>query len=96
VPHIGLHHTFGIAVRGVNNSNLVGRKDVLTECVFTITLTKGTMRHNRHAREEMERILMEDRGKFVAFLPNTVFMDPKNNDARLGTKWAEILILLDS
>ncbi len=30
------------------------------------------------------------------FLPNTVFMVLKNNDARLGTKWVEILILLDS
>ncbi len=87
---------FGIAARGVNNSNLVGRKDALTECVFTITLTKGTTRCNCHACEETERILMEDRGKFVAFLPNMVFMVPKNNDARLGTKWAEILILLDS
>jgi hypothetical protein len=25
-----------------------------------------------------------------------VFMVPKNNDARLGVKWAEILIILDS
>jgi hypothetical protein len=39
---------------------------------------------------------MEDRTKFVAFLPNMVFMVPKNNDVRLGTKWAEIFILLDS
>jgi hypothetical protein len=85
-----------IAARGANNSNLLGRKDALTECVFTITLTKGTTRRNHHACEETERILTEDRGKFVAFLPNTVFMVPKNNDARLGTKWAEILILLDS
>jgi hypothetical protein len=87
---------FGIAARGANNSNLVGRKDVLTECIFTITLMKGMMRCNRNACEETERILMEDRGEFVTFLPNTVFMVPKNNNARLGTKWAEILILLDS
>jgi hypothetical protein len=86
----------GIAARGANNSNLIGKKDAMTECVYTITLTKGTTRHDHHACEETERILTEDRGKFVSFLPNTVFMVPKNNDARLGTKWAEILILLDS
>jgi hypothetical protein len=88
--------SFGIAARGANNSNLVRRKDALTECVYTITLTKRMMRCNCHAHEEMERILMEDRGKFVALLLNAVFMVPNNNDARLGTKWAEILILLDS
>jgi hypothetical protein len=74
-----------IAARGTNNSNLVGKKDALTECVFTITLTKRTTRCNRHACEETERILTEDRGNFVVFLPNTVFMVPKNNDSRLGT-----------
>ena len=85
----------GITARGANNSNLVGRKDALTDCIFIITLIKGTKRRDRHAYEETERILMEDRGKFVAFLPNMVFMVPKNNDARLGTKWVEIPILLD-
>jgi hypothetical protein len=53
-------------------------------------------RRNHHACEETERILTEDGGKFVAFLPNAVFMVPKNNNARLGMKWAEILILLNS
>ncbi len=86
----------GIAARGANNSNHVGRKDALTECVLTITLTKGTTRRDRHACKETERILTEDRGKFVAFLPNMVFMVPKNNNVRIGTKRAEILILLDS
>jgi hypothetical protein len=67
----------------------------MTECVFTITLAMGARRCNCHGCEETERILTEERGKFVAFLPNMVFMVPKNN-ARLSTKWAEILILLDS
>ncbi len=39
----------GITARRANNSNLVGRKDALTECVFTITLTKGTTRHKTGA-----------------------------------------------
>jgi hypothetical protein len=86
---------FGLAARGANNSSLVGRKDAMTECVFTITITIGATRCNCHGCEETERILTEERGKFVAFLSNMVFMVPKNN-ARLGTKWVEILILLDS
>ncbi len=57
----------GIAARGANNSNLIRKKDTLTECIYTITLMKGTTRWNHHACEETERILMEDRGKFVAF-----------------------------
>jgi hypothetical protein len=40
---------FGIAAREANNSNLVRKKDALTECVFTITLTKRTTRRDRHA-----------------------------------------------
>jgi hypothetical protein len=47
---------------------------------------KGMTRCDHHACEETERILMEDRGKVVTFLPNMVFMVPKNNDARLGMK----------
>ena len=57
----------GIAARGANNSNLVRRKDALTECIFTITLTKGTMRCDRHACEETKRFLMEDRGNLLLF-----------------------------
>ncbi len=53
--------------RGADNSNLIGKKDALTECVYTITLMKGTTRRNHHACEETERILMEDRGNFFAF-----------------------------
>jgi hypothetical protein len=93
---IFIRGSFGIAARGANNSNIVGRKDALTECVFTITLTKKMARRDCHAHEEMVRILTEDRGNFFAFLPNAVFMVPKNNDARLETKWVEILIFLDS
>ena len=73
---------FRIAARGANNSDLIGREDALTECVFTITLMKGTMRRDRHACEEVERILMEDRGKFVLFFqtrsswyPRTMMQD---------------------
>ena len=83
---IFIRGSFRIAARGANNSNLVRRKGALTDCAFTITLMRGTMRRDRHAHEKMKRILTEDRGKFVAFLPNTVFMVPKNNNARLGTK----------
>jgi hypothetical protein len=57
----------GIAARGANNSYLVERKDAPTECIFTITLTKGTMRCDRHACEETKRFLMEDRGNLLLF-----------------------------
>ncbi len=79
----------------MDNGNFVGRNDDLAECVFAIALTQGTSCQYGHASKEAKRVLTKDRGKFLALAPNLILVVSKNNVARFGMKWMELLVLLD-
>ncbi len=52
----------------------------MAECVFTVALMKKATRRHSHTGEETEQILAEDRSKFLVFLPDSIFVIPKDND----------------
>jgi hypothetical protein len=72
----------GITTGRAYDSNLVGWKNALTEGVLAITLAKGAVRSNSHAREKSKRVLAKDRSKYITLLPDAVLMIPKDNNAR--------------
>jgi hypothetical protein len=80
---------------GMDNSDLFRGKDALAECVFTVTLLKRAAVLDGHADEELERVAVEDRRKFIRLQPNPVFVVTKHYDTRFGAMWKQVLILLD-
>ncbi len=56
---------------------------------------QGTTCRYGHASKEAKKVLTKDGGKFVALAPNLILLVSKNNNARFGAKWTELLVLLD-
>jgi hypothetical protein len=61
------------------------RENTLTESVLTIALTKCPTFLNGKTGEEMEGVLMDNRGKTIAFGPDAVFMIPEHHNLIVNT-----------
>jgi hypothetical protein len=85
--------SFRVPRRRTNNSSLLRRENPMTKGILTIALLKRTTFFHCKADQETKRVTMKDRGKAIALAPNSVFVIPQNNNARLSPKREEIFIL---
>jgi hypothetical protein len=67
----------------------------LAKRVFAVALMKRATVLDGHADEEMERIALEDRCKFIRLGPDPVFVVTQHDDAGFGSMWEELVISLD-
>jgi len=86
---------FRVPRRRTNDSSLLRRENPMTKGILTIALLKRTMFFYREADQETKRVATKDGGKAIALAPNSVFVIPQNNNARLSLKREEIFILFN-
>ena len=67
----------------------------MTKGILTIALSKRTTFFYREADQETKRVTTKDGGKAITLAPNSVFVIPQNNNARLSPKREEIFILFN-
>jgi hypothetical protein len=87
--------SFRVPRRRTNDSSLLRRENPMTKGILTIALSERTAFFHREADQETKRVATKDGGKAIALAPNSVFVIPQNNNARLSPKREEIFILFN-
>ncbi len=87
--------SIGIPDRRFDDSDFIGGKDSLTESVFAVSLFQCPTLLNGHTDDKSEGIRTKDRGIFLRFGPDPIFMVAQNEDAGFSAMRAQHFVGFD-